>query len=155
MRSHYTCRPNRASKSRSHYIVFGWGPIGAMMICLNAAVGICVEWHSDDGINRNERLRTGSNLQHVQRKCRATVVASPASATVYQSATAGERRVAPFDRGQREAHSSLPRCQPLRRDTYRGPVSYKHQTLHTNSRVSILPVHLPTNNKTQTYITTQ
>ena len=57
------------------------GSIGAMMICLNAAVGICAEWHSDDSINRSEKLRTGSNFVHVHATCRSTVVASPVSTT--------------------------------------------------------------------------
>ncbi len=105
MRSHGTCRPNRASKSRSHYIALGWGPIGALMICLNAAVGICVEWHSDDGTNGSERLRTGSNLVHVHMACRSTVVASPVSTTgislqrlgsaKLRLSTAGKRRHPP------------------------------------------------------------
>ena len=81
MRSHGTCRPNRAIESRSHDIFFCWGPIGEIMICLDAAVGICVGWHSDDGINKTERLRTGSNLVHFHATCRSTVDASPVSTT--------------------------------------------------------------------------
>ncbi len=100
MRSHSTCRPNRASKLRSHYIFFGWGPIEATMICLNAAVGICAEWHSNERYKKEREVRTGSNFVHVHATCRSTVVASPASTTAYQSVTAGKRQVASFDGGR-------------------------------------------------------
>ena len=42
---------NCAGKSQNHYMFFDWGPIDTLMICLNAVVGMCAEWHSDDGAN--------------------------------------------------------------------------------------------------------